>query len=381
MKLYRFEFKKFCKNKRNVVLFLALSFLVFFSFYFIVVKSFITPSFLITQQINIKQQEISELQSGQSMDTLDQKKNRAQKIQIDTAQITALEAKKINRYYQLEFKSNQIALKDSSNSAQTIAQLTSENDYIQLVQKRHLNFEISPSNQLSAFSSFISFGLVLFFSSLFLLGFSLFVSTELAIHFENKENRYYSFAHISPLKTVLSKISAPISVTFLWILGISTLFIILFGFLYGFNSLNYPAYLMNQWGPSAETDVSGLSQNIGIPVGQVIVISLLYLLLLLFFLSSVGALLSTLTHRSMVVVGMIAILIVGWSLAMNLPYVQSFRRFIPMSYLNPLELMCHPSYLAGKFSLIVGVSYLLLLSLGCLFSAIFLLKQHHIRRI
>ena len=381
MKLYRFEFKKFCKNKRNVVLFLALSFLVFFSFYFIVVKSFITPSFLITQQINIKQQEISELQSGQSMDTLDQKKNRAQKIQIDTAQITALEAKKINRYYQLEFKSNQIALKDPSNSAQTIAQLTSENDYIQLVQKRHLNFEISPSNQLSAFSSFISFGLVLFFSSLFLLGFSLFVSTELAIHFENKENRYYSFAHISPLKTVLSKISAPISVTFLWILGISTLFITLFGFLYGFNSLNYPAYLMNQWGPSAETDVSGLSQNIGIPVGQVIVISLLYLLLLLFFLSSVGALLSTLTHRSMVVVGMIAILIVGWSLAMNLPYVQSFRRFIPMSYLNPLELMCRPSYLAGKFSLIVGVSYLFLLSLGCLFSAIFLLKQHHIRRI
>jgi ABC-2 type transport system permease protein len=101
----------------------------------------------------------------------------------------------------------------------------------------------------------------------------------------------------------------------------------------------------------------------------------------LFFLASIGMFLSMLTKRSLVVVTLIAILVMGYESIQDKPWVQSIRKFIPMSYTDPVELLKYPEYLFGKNSLLIGLLYLTSLGILLLLVTNLLFNKYRIRRI
>lgn len=257
-----------------------------------------------------------------------------------------------------------------------VARQKEDNEYIELVQSKHLSFEVNPLNQMHAFGFFqqqeLNSG---FFTIVFVFLYVLMLSPALASDFETKESRFYFFKRIGSLKNITQKILASVSSTYVWLLLLGLIIFLAIGVMNGFGTPNYPAYLINNVFLSAKVD------NMSISNGRVILISLLYLPLVLSFLAALGSFISMCVKKSLVVAGVMAVLLVGYSFIRNIDFIQPFRKFIPFNYLNPIELLCHPKYLFGSDSLVIGVVYLLGLSLVFIWMSHILLKRYKIRRL
>lgn len=140
--------------------------------------------------------------------------------------------------------------------------------------------------------------------------------------------------------------------TFLGILLLSFVDVIIVGLENGFGSWDYPAYLVNIWSNPASDPT--LPDNMAISVGSVIVLSMLYLFVVLLFLATLGAVIAVIFKRSMVVIGIMALIILGWASIASFSEIQMIKRCLPFSYLNPVELLCQPKYLFGNLSYFVG---------------------------
>lgn len=262
-------------------------------------------------------------------------------------------------------------------------ELKQELEYIQLVKKRGLDFEYRPEIQVHAFAKLVR-NFSILFSNIWLLGFAMILTVSFASIFENKEIRTYQAFGVKKSKLILSKFLSSLGLTYLWLLLLSGILLLSIGLLKGFGSPNYPAYLKENVPLAQIFENFGASSrvvNMAISNGEVIIISLLYGFFILFFLAALGMFLSVLTKRSMVVVAFMAILIDGYSYIQDEPWIQSVRKFIPMSYLNPVDLLKYPNYLFGKSSLYFGFAYLLILGIIFLLASYFTLKKYRLRRI
>lgn len=383
MKNYLFELKKFIVNKRNISLCIALSFLLLSSLYFSNFKIGFETQNLINQKISMVERKISsEKELAAESNKLSTTYKTNEKVILEK-QLNALKQGNINDYYNYVLKENQLKLREQEKNSEAISLGTemykTENQYIQLVQKRKIDFEIEPEIQLFAFGNFIHFTLDQnLFTNLYLIGFILLVSTSLAYFYENREDNYFRFAAISPVKNVISKVFSAVTAVMVWLVGVSAFNIIVIGIKNGFGSWRYPSYLVNYWG----TDQTNTTPtNMGIPVGETILISFFYIFIMLVFFASIGAFLSVLLKKSMVVIGILSVSVVGWLMVINNPNLQSVRKFVPMSYFNPIELLCKPNYLFGANSLLVGIIYLAGLSILFMALASLLLSKSKVRRI
>lgn len=380
MKLIYFELKKFTTNKKNILLFIIVSFLCAGTLYFSQYSSFfLTKASYKAEMITDNENQIKELYDlisnpdGLPKTIVESAKKEKELIE---KQVVALNTDDLKNYNNLTLDRYKIIA--SSNSTYDKEDVENTKEYINLVKSRGLDFELQPTLQFYAFGRFVRFSIPTLFSGLFLLILSLFVSTTVSEMFENKENRIYNFFKIKKEKILFGKIAIPVFLTYIWVSLLGFANFIIFGLTDGFGSYNYPAYLIN---PAKIDYRSTTPDNIGIPAGKVILISLAYMLLILIFLACLGAVLSFLLKRSILVIGAIAVLIMGWSSVQMQELVQPIRKFIPMNYLNPIELLSHPDYLAGSNSLAVGIIYLLILSLSFFFISVFLFKKYRIRKI
>lgn len=382
--MLKFEIKKFCCTKKNFIILVIFCLLLIVTHFFYLnstrnIES-IKPNMIEGIKYGISKAEESLQKPEYPEDLKADTKNR---ILMLKGEKKALESNRFNDYFDIENKLNESNLKYNKDEKQLKEQnqVTQQSiDYYNLVKSRNLDFELQPGAQMHAFGSFISLPLSSMFTSMYLLIFSVLVSVQISSHFESKEFLFYDFAKISRRRTLLHKCNAALTVTFGWILLISAIDIVIVGFMDGFGSLNYPGYLKNPSKTAMESTPGWKIDNMAIPNGEIILISILYLLLILIFLATLGALLSTLFKRSLVVVGTLAVLIVGWSLVADEKSIQFIRPYVPMSYLNPIELLCYPFYLFGKNSLMVGVVYLLVLSVVCYFAAGLMMKNYKVRR-
>lgn len=253
--------------------------------------------------------------------------------------------------------------------------LKQEIKYITTVQERHLNFEVMASMQSHAFGNFHQQFIPILSSSLFIVLFSSMISILVASGYESKENRFYRFAGIDLRKNLLIKVLSGTLATFAWILLSSIVYFLIIGVVNGFGAWNYPAYLGN-------VDFMRFTlTNITIANGILDLGSVFYLFFVILFLASLGALISVFVKRSMVVVGVIALFVMGYSMIGKVSWIISIKRFIPFSYFEPLKLFGNPTDLFGRYSLVVGASYLFVLSALFLSISIFVLKNQKIRSV
>ncbi|MGM9887054.1 MAG: hypothetical protein ACI31W_07415 [Lactococcus sp.] len=385
--MFIFELKKFMINKRNVIMFLALSFVLLFTLYFSVFKTGLSRSIFLQQAETATQTMLATDTQSLTSHKLNEEEIAFQKenIQLLSQQIKALENKNINQYFdlqlQLDKKLSKLSLDNGLGITSDILKRNAvEISYLSLVKSRKLSFEIMPTVQFNAFGQFVDFTLESnYFTTLFLLLFSFLVSTTVAFYMENKEIMTYKFLNISSRRSLCSKILSAVTATFLGILLLSFIDVIIVGLKNGFGSWDYPAYLVNIWNNPASDPT--LPDNMAISVGSVIVLSMLYLFVVLLFLATLGAVIAVIFKRSMVVIGIMALIILGWVSIASFSEIQMIKRYLPFSYLNPVELLCQPKYLFGNLSYFVGFIYLVFLSLISFGLAVFLLKNQKIRRI
>lgn len=372
--MFRLELKKFLFNKKNIILLTILSLLLIASSLYMILGA---PRDNQKGMLSKEKQAVY-LALHPANGTIDSAHKK-----VFEAEFTALNENDIQKYFDIKYKDEKatvtVLLQTTGVSETDIKPLQDDVNYMNLVKKRGLDFELQAGSQVHAFGNFVGITLNTMVTGLFFLAYAILVSTSFSSDFENKENRYYYFAGISARKNLILKILSGLLVTSAWLVLVSIVDIIVIGFLNGFGSFNYPAYLINNIGQQTLGYLP--VDNMAISVGAVIVISLFYLFLVLVFLSSLGALLSIIFKKSLVVVGFVAILTLGYQLIANLAFMQSIRRFIPMSYLNPIELLCHPNYLWGQSSLGVGIVYLSIVSLIFAIGATILLKNNKLRRI
>lgn len=396
MKYFKFELKKFILNKRNKYILALISAII------VVYSAYTTVSFtnlfnannstLIQDiQTNQKSTEDSIKNTEEILKTANSKAKAddlnaslsyfKQEDAIYQKQLIALQSNNINEYYDLQKKVDQVLIKQSENQPlqSTLGQekpLKQEIKYIETVQNRHLDFEVMATMQTHAFGNFHQQFVPILSSSLFIVLFASMVSIVVASGYETKENRFYRFSGINLQKNLIVKVVSGTLATFVWILLSSLVYFLIIGVVNGFGSWNYPAYLGD-----AELKTGFTLTNLAIANGFLDLGSILYLFFVITFLASLGALISVFVKRSMVVVGVIALLVMGYSMIGNVSWIISIKRFIPFSYFEPLKLFGNPEELFGKYSVLVGAIYLLILSALLLIVSVVVVKNQKARRI
>ena len=393
MKYFKFELKKFILNKRNRYLLALISSLI------IVYSVYNTISFtnIFKNNITTLAQEVQTTEKtvqdnietteeslkttkvkAESDDLNNTLSDLNQEDNIYQKQIAAIGANDINEYYHLQKEIDQLYFKQygSQSSSGQDKFVKEELKYIKTVQERKLDFEAIPTMQSHAFGNFHQQFIPILTSSLFIVLFASMVSILVATSYESKENRFYRFAGIDLQKNLIIKVLSGTLATFAWIIISSIIYFLVIGVVNGFGAWNYPAYLGD-----SDLKTGFTLTNLTIPIGILDLGSILYLFFVIFFLASLGALISVFVKRSMVVVGVIALFVMGYSMIGDVPWIISIRRFVPFSYFEPLKLFGNPSALFGKYSILIGAGYLLSLSVLFLLISVFIIKNQKTRRI
>ncbi|KST96724.1 MFS transporter [Lactococcus lactis] len=386
MKYFKFELKKFILNKRNRYLLALISSLI------IVYSVYNTISFtnIFKNNITTLAQEVQTTEKtvqdnietteeslkttkvkAESDDLNNTLSDLNQEDNIYQKQIAAIGANDINEYYHLQKEIDQLYFKQygSQSSSGQDKFVKEELKYIKTVQERKLDFEAIPTMQSHAFGNFHQQFIPILTSSLFIVLFASMVSILVATSYESKENRFYRFAGIDLQKNLIIKVLSGTLATFAWIIISSIIYFLVIGVVNGFGAWNYPAYLGD-----SDLKTGFTLTNLTIPNGILDLGSILYLFFVIFFLASLGALISVFVKRSMVVVGVIALFVMGYSMIGDVPWIISIRRFVPFSYFEPLKLFGNPSALFGKYSILIGAGYLLSLSVLFLLISVFIIK-------
>lgn len=202
--MFIFELKKFMINKRNVIMFLALSFVLLFTLYFSFFKTGLSRSIFFQQAETPTQTILTTDTQSLTSHKLNEEEIAFQKdnIQLLSQQIKALETKNINQYFdlqlQLDKKLRKLSLDNGLGITSDVLKRNAvEISYLSLVKSRKLSFEIMPTVQFNTFGQFVGFTLESnYFTTLFLLLFSFLVSTTVAFYIENKEIMTYKFLNI-----------------------------------------------------------------------------------------------------------------------------------------------------------------------------------------
>ncbi|MQW22782.1 MULTISPECIES: ABC transporter permease [unclassified Lactococcus] len=398
MKIFKFELKRFILNKRNRYLLTLISVLVVFyaAYSTISLLNLFSRSYLTELSQTAQSNEKSLTDSIKSFqDSIQSSKNQSEISNNNTSiyymnklkilyhsQVQVLETKNINRYYDLQKQIDIITLKENQNSMpqsgliQQNFELKQDIKYIQLVQKRHLDFEIMPSVQAHAFGNFQQQFVPILSSALFIVLFASMVSITVASGYEANENRWYRFADIDLKKNLIVKVFAGTVATYVWLVVASIAYFIVIATVNGVGSWNYPAYLGD-----VNVTTGFMLTNISISNGILDIGCVFYLFFVLLFLASLGALISVFVKRSMVVFGVISLLVLGYSMIENISWLVPFQPYIPMSYFSPLKLFGNPTSFAGKYSVLVGVVYLTLLSVIFMLIAGFVIKNQRMRKL
>ncbi|GAB2025389.1 ABC transporter permease [Lactovum odontotermitis] len=393
MNLISFELKKFLFDKKTLILMTVFSVLLIGGTVRQELSVNMEESFHLTLQSQAENniQTFSQiLINNENVLSKEKKQEFEENLQLQEKILDALKANDLNKYFDLryQFDEKELEKTTANNPMSRMSRKMSEQEmkYIRLVKARGLDFEYMPSMQIHAFGKLVTtFSTI--FNNLWLLGFAMILTINFAALFENKEIRVYQSLGTKKSGIILKKLFSSVSMTYLWLIILSGLFLVSVGLIKGLGSPNYPAYLQEipplsallNSGESAPPEIR--LANMAISNGNVILISLAYAIIILFFLASLGMFLSTLTKRSMLVVGIIAILTEGYSSIKDEAWIQPFRKFVPMSYLDPVNLLKYPAYLFNKNSLLFGVIYLSLLGVVLLFSSYLILKNYRIRRI
>ena len=342
MAFFYFELKRFLKNPKNQICLtlLAVIFLGLFIFNQTALNKQIIKMNLTTAKFNFQQskQIVESLQKESQLhpDNIDiaQQLEKAQKEHnILSEQLSALKNKDTEKFAELEHQLNlsqiQSITKKNSDEYQNLKSMTA---------------------WLSSTTIFVLITVL--------------ITDSISSEIESTQIRFYQLLGGRKLKHLLIKLLVPILVTSLVSLLLFTSLYIVKGLLDSFGTWNYP-YLY-------------LDRTI-VPIWQISLKTIALFLVALLFLASLGQFLSLIFKKSLIVIGLIVVFLTAFLTLAQEEWFQPFKKFLPFEYLGYGQLINDIKILPQN-AFLIGVVYLLALSLGFILASHYLYQHYYYRK-
>ncbi|WP_161978738.1 ABC transporter permease [Streptococcus sp. S784/96/1] len=375
MRFWVFESKKYLANPKNIICLSLLVFIIFglFGFNQIVLK----PKLAIheTEMVNLNLQEsqrsVEELERMAQISPNDEEVNTqlgyAKEIyNIRLEQKSALDKGDFSLYSDLEnnlnkFQLSQIEDKDSKEYKEVMKRI----DYHQSIK----SVNGVPSiiiNDTTDTSFVIGRTIVSWLSSTtFLVLFTILLADNLSSEIESSQIRLYHFLGRGKVSHLITKLIVPVFWTFLaTIMSFGVLYLVK-GVMDGFGTWQYP-YLTED--------------KTIVPIWSITLKSVLLFLSSLFFITSLGQLLSLVFKKSLVTIGMIVVSLTGFATIAQEEWFQSMKKFFPFEYMGYGQILNDSAVLPDNVFLI-GMTYLLTLSIIFFIISNYLYKNYFIRKV
>ncbi|MFC5630058.1 MULTISPECIES: ABC transporter permease [Streptococcus] len=375
MRFWVFESKKYLANPKNIICLSLLVFIIFglFGFNQIVLK----PKLAIheTEMVNLNLQEsqrsVEELERMAQISPNDEEVNTqlgyAKEIyNIRLEQKSALDKGDFSLYSDLEnnlnkFQLSQIEDKDSKEYKEVMKRI----DYHQSIK----SVNGVPSiiiNDTTDTSFVIGRTIVSWLSSTtFLVLFTILLADNLSSEIESSQIRLYHFLGRGKVSHLITKLIVPVFWTFLaTIMSFGVLYLVK-GVMDGFGTWQYP-YLTED--------------KTIVPIWSITLKSVLLFLSSLFFITSLGQLLSLVFKKSLVTIGMIVVSLTGFATIAQEEWFQSMKKFFPFEYMGYDQILNDSAVLPDNVFLI-GMTYLLTLSIIFFIISNYLYKNYFIRKV
>ncbi|GAB2025770.1 hypothetical protein OfM1_18420 [Lactovum odontotermitis] len=369
MKQLRFEFLRIFSGRKNQLLYLLLTFLVIvLAIYSSNLKNsndILALKEHVNQSLQLSKQNLADY-SGDLTVPEDIIKSTKTDYGLLEKQKNALDENDINSYYKLEYKLNESRIQSGVAGTDNAGNsLVDDNKYIETVIDRGLDFETFAGTQLHAFGLMNEIYFPLVLSSLAFIIYVLIGGVSVSSDYESRMNRFYKCKIFTSKQYILDTFLANSVILSVWYVLAALIYLVIVGLTQRFGSPNYPS------------GFAGISLLENWKVG---LFSLLWGILVIIFLNSLGVFLSVLLKKTSIVVGIIAVLILGYQMIKNQPFLQPIRKFIPMSYFEPIPLLRKEVYLFSS-PVVFGAVFLLLLTILFLSSSVFIQKQYKIRKV
>lgn len=375
MTLTYFELKRFIKNPKNKICLaiLVLFFLVLFGFNQLSVNQQFKTITLTATTTNLQHSQNSVAAIKTQVASAPEDTMLAKQLILAQAdekmfseQLKALTADDLDRFATLAHEADLAAIKsgDMAGSDDVQNRLNSSNYYLAV---KAVGGKMGLMANDAADASFKTGSAILHWLSAttLLVLITVLISDVVSADIESSQIRFYQLIGGRKFRQLVLKLLIPIGVvgvvTLLTFVGIY----LISGLLNGFGTWRYP-YL--------------LSDGRIFPIWQLSLKSLGLFLVSLLFIGSLGQLLSLIFKKSLVVIGLIVVCLTGFLTLEKEVWFQPFKKFIPFEYLGYGRLINDIKILPDHF-LLIGVVYLVGLSLIFLSISAYLYHQYYYRKV
>lgn len=375
MTLTYFELKRFIKNPINKICLaiLVLFFLVLFGFNQLSVNQQFKTMTLASTTTNLQQtkQSVAAIKTQVASapeDTMLAKQlilSQEQEKML-SEQLKALTADDLDRFATLAYEADLAALKsgDMAGSDDDQNRLNSSNYYLAV---KAVGGKMGLMANDAADASFKTGSAILHWLSAttLLVLITVLISDVVSSDIESSQIRFYQLIGGRKFRQLVLKLLLPIGVVgVVTVLTFAGIYLIS-GLLNGFGTWHYPY---------------SLSDGSIFPIWQLSLKSLGLFLVSLLFIGSLGQLLSLIFKKSLVVIGLIVVCLTGFLTLEREVWFQPFKKFIPFEYLGYGRLINDIKILPDHF-LLIGVVYLVGLSLIFLSISAYLYHQYYYRKV
>lgn len=281
-------------------------------------------------------------------------------------QLKALTADDLDRFATLAYEADLAALKsgDMAGSDDDQNRLNSSNYYLAV---KAVGGKMGLMANDAADASFKTGSAILHWLSAttLLVLITVLISDVVSSDIESSQIRFYQLIGGRKFRQLVLKLLLPIGVVgVVTVLTFAGIYLIS-GLLNGFGTWHYPY---------------SLSDGSIFPIWQLSLKSLGLFLVSLLFIGSLGQLLSLIFKKSLVVIGLIVVCLTGFLTLEREVWFQPFKKFIPFEYLGYGRLINDIKILPDHF-LLIGVVYLVGLSLIFLSISAYLYHQYYYRKV
>lgn len=375
MTLTYFELKRFIKNPKNKICLaiLVLFFLVLFGFNQLSVNQQFKTMTLASTTTNLQQtkQSVAAIKTQVASapeDTMLAKQlilSQEQEKML-SEQLKALTADDLDRFATLAYEADLAALKsgDMAGSDDDQNRLNSSNYYLAV---KAVGGKMGLMANDAADASFKTGSAILHWLSAttLLVLITVLISDVVSSDIESSQIRFYQLIGGRKFRQLVLKLLLPIGVVgVVTVLTFAGIYLIS-GLLNGFGTWHYPY---------------SLSDGSIFSIWQLSLKSLGLFLVSLLFIGSLGQLLSLIFKKSLVVIGLIVVCLTGFLTLEREVWFQPFKKFIPFEYLGYGRLINDIKILPDHF-LLIGVVYLVGLSLIFLSISAYLYHQYYYRKV
>ena len=375
MTLTCFELKRFIKNPKNKICLaiLVLFFLVLFGFNQLSVNQQFKTMTLASTTTNLQQtkQSVAAIKTQVASapeDTMLAKQlilSQEQEKML-SEQLKALTADDLDRFATLAYEADLAALKsgDMAGSDDDQNRLNSSNYYLAV---KAVGGKMGLMANDAADASFKTGSAILHWLSAttLLVLITVLISDVVSADIESSQIRFYQLIGGRKFRQLVLKLLLPIGVVgVVTVLTFAGIYLIS-GLLIGFGTWHYPY---------------SLTDGRIFPIWQLSLKSLGLFLVSLLFIGSMGQLLSLIFKKSLVVIGLIVVCLTGFLTLEREVWFQPFKKFIPFEYLGYGRLINDIKILPDHF-LLIGVDYLVGLSLIFLSISAYLYHQYYYRKV